>query len=685
MEFDQFAQDFQQEVLIRAGNEDAEAFREDAFTDLMIEYLCDSGDLDDGSVCWHKGYGVKVNGYGISEDEECLDLMVSHYSGRFPCETLTKTDAQRHMKRLVTFFSQCLIDGYYQQLPESSPAFDLAYQIYTLKTEGSLGRVRLFLLTDCITKLNVLEDVDGISINGLKVPVSAQVWDIERLYRSLSSGSSREAIVVNFIEQFGEALPCLSIPDSDELEYSTYLALFPGPILHSIYEAYGPRLLERNVRSFLQAKGNVNQAIRRTIREEPRMFLAFNNGISATAQQVELVDLLGGGVGIGAIRDFQIVNGGQTTASIYYAVTRDKAEIDDLFVQMKLTVLKDPERMDDIVPRISESANTQNKVQTADFSANHPFHRQLEELSRTVWAPSPSGTLKQTRWFYERARGQYADARARAGSPAKRREFEAQHPPQQKFTKMDLAKFEHTWGQMPHYVSEGAQKNFAKFMARLKESPTEPDVSYFEQLVAKAVLFKKTEKLVGAQRYGAYRANTVTYTVAWICHDAESRSQRVDLQRIWAGQGLWPELEQAIIQVSSVVFARITAPPGHANVTEWCKREACWKDIQATEIVLPEEHYANLLPITSTVVGPSRKPARTPMDEEDRLNVERVKRIGPVGWDVILSWDRQKGCLSPDQRDLAQQLAKKRRVSAEEAREAVAILDECRRHGWDTG
>ena len=162
-------------------------------------------------------------------------------------------------------------------------------------------------------------------------------------------------------------------------------------MLYHIYEQYGPRLLERNVRSFLQAKGGVNTAIRRTIRETPRMFLAYNNGLSATAEEVDTVHLTDGALAISAIKDFQIVNGGQTTASIFHAVQRDNAKIDDLYVQMKLTVLKDRERMDEIVPRISESANTQNKVQIADFSANHPFHRRLEELSRTVWAPSASG------------------------------------------------------------------------------------------------------------------------------------------------------------------------------------------------------------------------------------------------------------------------------------------------------
>jgi hypothetical protein len=685
MELDQFALDFQQEVLARAENEDAEAFREDAFTELMIEYLCENGELDDGTVCRHKGYGVKINGYGLSMDEACLDLMVSHYSGSVPPENLTKTDAERAMKRLVTFFSQCLIDGFYQQLPESSQVFDLAYQIHTLKNEGSLSRIRLFLLTDCITKLSLLEDVDAFKINDLEVPVSAQVWDIERLFRWWSSGHKREIIAVDFLQQFGKALPCLAVTDSEELEYNTFLALFPGTMLCKIYESYGPRLLERNVRSFLQVKGNVNQAIRRTIRDTPRMFLAYNNGLSATAQEVDLITLPDGGTGIAGIKDFQIVNGGQTTASIYYAVTKDKADVDDLYVQMKLTVLKDPEKMDDVVPRISESANTQNKVQTADFSANHPFHRKMEELSRTVWAPSPSGTEKQTHWFYERARGQYADERARAGTTAKRRDFEAQNPKQQVFTKMELAKFEHIWHLLPHYVSEGSQKNFARFMVRLKEDPVEPDQQYFEELVAKALLFRRARKLVIAQRYGGHPEYITTYTLSWLCADAAKRESAISLHRLWQTQALYPELEEAIIQVSAHVVASIKNPPGGGNVTEWCKREACWNEVQSLDIVLPETHYSQLVSLASQQTErPARDTQAGDISDEAGPVMTRVKRIGSVGWGIILEWDLEKCVLTAEQRELVRRLSKTRRMTVDEAYAAAAILDECRQHGWNT-
>ncbi|MCL4519025.1 MAG: AIPR family protein [Thaumarchaeota archaeon] len=660
MELEAFARDLQQDVLVRSESEENESFREEAFTEVMIECLCDHGELDDGQVCLQRGYGWKVSGYGFSMDEECLDLLIAHYSGAVPPISLPRSDVQRHFKRLATFFVQCLHEAFVNGLDESSPAFDLALRINELVKERQLERIRLFLLTDCLTRTTVLEEVEDIEFNGVRIPVSAQVWDVERLFRSWSSGRQRDAIKVDFMELFQRPLPCLVMPENPDFEYNTYLALFPGEMLYRIYEQYGPRLLERNVRSFLQAKGSVNMAIRRTIRETPRMFLAYNNGLSATAEEVETVRLTDGALAISAIKDFQIVNGGQTTASIYHAVQRDNVKIDDLYVQMKLTVLKDRERMDEVVPRISESANTQNKVQIADFSANHPFHRRLEELSRTVWAPSASSTDKQTRWFYERARGQYADARFRAGTPARQREFDIQHPKHQKFTKVDLAKFEHSWRQLPHFVSEGAQKNFAKFMAGLRDCEFVPDQPYFQQLIARAILFRRAEKLIGAQKYGGYRANIVTYTIAWMCYDSEKHGTQLDLRRIWQNQCLSQEVEESIITVSSHIFSAISHPPGNANVTEWCKREACWETIRGIEVRLSSGYYAQqVAPQVSEEVA-NTQTRRGRMTAEELSALQKLRELDRTVWYIILQRNREVAFLTKEQEDLAVQLMKRK-------------------------
>lgn len=288
--------------------------------------------------------------------------------------------------------------------------------------------------------------------------------------------------------------------------------------------------------------------------------------------------------GIQSVSDFQIVNGGQTTASLYQAAKRDRADLSDVFVQAKLTVVS-AEEVAAFVPLVSRYANSQNKVNEADFSANDPFHVELEKVSRTVWAPAADGTQRLTQWFYERARGQYQDAINREGTPGRQRQWKSVHPPQQRFTKTDLAKFENTWAGLPHVVSLGAEKNFREFTIRLPKMRSTPvDLQYFQALVGKAILFRRAEKLVGAQNFGGYRANIVTYGLAKLF---QLTDDRIDLRAIWQRQDVSPTLKEALVAVAQVVHGIITNPPGGRNVTEWCKKEACWDRVRAAPVTLP--------------------------------------------------------------------------------------------------
>jgi len=333
-------------------------------------------------------------------------------------------------------------------------------------------------------------------------------------------------------------------------------------------------------------RGNVNKGIRDTVLNQPHMFLAYNNGISATAESVDLVDTDSGIPGICRIRDFQIVNGGQTTASIYHTRTKDKKDVSKAYVQVKLTVLKNPEDIDYVVPKISECANSQNKINTADFTSNDPFHVTVQKLSRQMWAPAKRGSQLETHWYYERARGQYQDDKARKITLKQMRVFGEQNPTGQRFTKTDLAKFEQSWDQLPHVVSLGAEKNYRDFIIRYREQGEfVPDAAYFRLLIAKAILFRRTDKIVQGLKYGGYKANIVTYTVALL---SKLTNQRIDLERIWKEQGLSPTLEDAAIALSRIVQAHITNPPGGKNITEWCKKEECWELLLKKNISLPD-------------------------------------------------------------------------------------------------
>ncbi len=675
----QFAANLIQEVInnSEAGedgeDDEGDCFREDVFTRLMIDYLTEAGELDDGDVCYHRTRGIKVNGYSINQDHGCLNLFISIHNQSVPPVTVTKQEVETAFSRLSNFLKKAL-KGYHQSIEETSTVFDLALHIHELRTQ--LSQVRLYLFTDGRTTLDAKnnETIENLTC-------SFHVWDIERTYRCMSSGKQRETIEIDFESQYGVAIPCLPMPASNS-DYNAYMAIIPGEVLYKIYAEYGSRLLERNVRSFLQARGKVNKGIRQTILEEPHRFLAYNNGISATAEAVKLVDLPGGGKGIKFARDLQIVNGGQTTASIYQAVKKDKADISNIYVQAKLSVVV-PEKVNEIVPLISRYANNQNKVSEADFSANDSFHIKIEELSRTIWAPAVDGTQRQTRWFYERARGQYLDAKGREKTLAKKTAFTSMHPTSQKFTKTDLAKFENTWQQLPYLVSLGAEKNFRELTIQLaNRGKFQPDEDYFKRLVAKAILFRKTEKIVQLQQFGGYRANIVTYTLAYLSYKT---AQRIDLDRIWKEQGLSAALQEAIKIVSQQVHQFIINPPGGRNVTEWCKKEECWKQIQAIEIELSTEFLNELISVDKAKPNQIDKGIESP-DAEDLKLIAQISEVPADTWLHLARWAKETSNLQPWQRSLAFSLgrlaANSKSPSYKQANQGMKILQEAEQLGF---
>jgi hypothetical protein len=670
-ELEQFAENVRQDVLVTAEAEGDEALRSEVFTRTMIETLEEAGEIEEGQASYHRDRGIEVSGYGVDEGDT-LNLFATIYRGEVPPPSVTKTDIDTAFRRAFRFWERCRAGGYHLELEEASDQFDMVQRIGSVA--GGVERVRLFVLTDGLSRVEFRsEEGEG------DVAVTHAIWDLRRLHRCMTSGQRREPIEIDFVQRFGEAIPCLSAQEPGA-DYTAYLAIFPADVLNELYAQYGPRLLELNVRSFLQARGKVNKGIRDTILAQPERFLAYNNGISATASRIEM-GTANGGTGIVRIEDLQIVNGGQTTASIHHAVRREKADVSRAFVQAKITVVP-PDRLDEIVPLISRYANSQNRVTEADLSANDPFHVMVEELSRTVWAPATDGTQRQTRWFYERARGQYADALSREGTPARQRAFKQQNPTAQKFTKTDLAKFENTWDQLPHEVSRGAQKNFVVFMQRLHQrGKFEPDQSYFQNLVAKAILFRRAERLVAAQEFGGYRANIVTYTLALL---SNRTAQRVDLDRIWAEQDIGAPISDGIVDISHGVFGLISNPPGGANVTEYCKRDACWSRVRELDVTLPEGVAVDLTPL-----GRAKRRGTTGIDTvqpEERGLIDEIAAVDSTLWMNLARWAKETDNLQPWQRSLAFSLGRLagqgREPSRKQAVQGRKILDEADRLGF---
>ena len=501
-----------------------------------------------------------------------------------------------------------------------------------------------------------------------------EVWDVLRLARTCGAGSG-ETISINFLEEYGQPLPCLLTKEGAD-GIRVLLTCIHAPVLAGIYNTYRARLLERNVRSFLQFTGKVNKGIRTTLLNEPHRFLAYNNGLSATAARVDLDGTSSDLARITAVHEFQIVNGGQTTASVAACVRKGEADLSDVFVPMKLTIVPS-ERVAELVPRISQYANTQNRIQEADFHANHPWHIELQKLSRTTWLAPTAESPRGTRWFYERSRGQYADELAATGTPAGRRKFRVENPSKQKIAKTDVAKFVLSWDQEPALVSRGAQKCFVEFMSRLsRESRPVPDLTEFKRVVSLAILFRTAETLYGELDYKGYRAQVVTYAVALLSHRSQRRLPWTD---IWELQGVPDELVPALKTLLVAVREAVTNPPANRNITEWCKRPECWSQLLNLNVDLTLPSGLEAAPQSGTVPTDALSPA-------ERFIVGVVSEVPADIWFALAKWAKDTDTLLGWQRGLAYSLGtlpgRNRMPSIKQATQGRKVLIDARRLGF---
>ncbi|RSY88181.1 hypothetical protein DAH66_06330 [Sphingomonas koreensis] len=558
----------------------------EAFLEKVGEILDEAGEVSSLNLCHYDGkYGAKplhVDAYGwdMEGDEGVLSLVVCDFILSEAPDSIIKKDINAHLTKLVNFTVAAKTRDFRESLEETSRGFVLADLIATVWKK--ISKIKLILVTNRVNKATTDAQPVG-EIGG--IPVTSNVWDLSRIGRFISSGQTREDLIIDFAQDYDGAIPILKA-SGDGAPFESYIAVIPGTQLAAIYDKWEARLLEANVRSFLQARNKVNRGIRDTIRDQPEMFLSYNNGLTATANSVEIAEM-GEGLFLMSADNLQIVNGGQTTASIHAARKLD--QLKDVFVQMKLTIVP-PDRAEDIVPRISEFANSQNKVNAADFFANHPFHIRMQEFSRRVLAPSGDSHYLETKWFYERARGQFADERGRR-SIGERKRFDVEFPKSQFFTKTDLAKFENSYRGKPHIVSHGAQKNFGELAKAIGEewgrSDAGFDETWYKRLIAKGIVFRNLEKLVPQQPWyaGGYRANIVTYALAKVVHDASERKRVIDLDQVWRTQRVPAPLEKACIVAAEAANDVITNPPtGIRNMSEWAKKQACWAQLAARHL-----------------------------------------------------------------------------------------------------
>lgn len=667
------------------------------FFEYVTDLLAESGLCGNFQQCNYfrqakdnKYKSMKIDGYYIEPSDGSLSLFINDYNPE-SMETLDTEKTKRLTDYMLNFFENVTKFFFTENNIEKSTieygaAMDILHNI------ASIDRIRLFVgSTNLLGQRVKMVELHPYEYKGRKINVDLTIADIKYIYNQEMSARPKEIIELDVLDYEKEGIPCLKAEVGAD-NYTAYLAIVPGTFLCNIYRKFGGQLLESNVRSFLNVRGTVNKGIRNTILNEKEKFFTYNNGIACTADSIELNKE---GNRILKLKNFQIINGGQTTASLASAVIKDGAEenLKSIFVAMKLTVLSTPD--EELVSDISKYANSQNKVSQSDLNSNKKFYVRMEQFSRKIFSPRTMETPYQTKWFFERSRGQYERDQMDM-SPSKKDEFKKINPKSQMFKKPDMAKFYNSYIMRPYDVAWGAEINAAKFQSIIdtlwEKDNSQFNEQFYRDLISMGIIFIRTRAITAQTEW--YKANSgilaqvTPYIISKIVYEVSKLDDKViDLRKIWNSQKLSPAFEKEIIKAGEFVFEVISDPNRqYINIAEWCKREACWDSVKNKKYYLSQEfisELANKSDLKEEEIANKKEQKNTNLVE---YSLEIIKN-GEAYWDFIIAQGKRDGLLGPRDFEflmLAKNSARTFKVvSDSQANQILKILDRLEEKGVD--
>ncbi|MBC1562052.1 AIPR family protein [Listeria booriae] len=561
---------------------DVTAGWEEPFLYEMMSYIDSEKDII--YAYWSKAkQNIKINGYFYGEEDNVLNLYIVYFDQEQAVSgwrKISKTELKEYTTKIKNFINQCFKKGLYKVISPSDPAYELAKLIYDQK---DFAVINIFVLTNRYYESNksidlTLEQADETSVT---------VIDIERVYQHVSQEIKAEDIEIICENEFGGNLNLLKVPSNVEQDYECFTGYISAEGLAKAYHRHGSKLVERNVRSFLQARAATNKGIKKTLEneEEKEKFVAYNNGISCIAKsaQMSIKDDKSNLYSIENLTGLQIVNGGQTTASIYEAHRRN-VDISGVYLQMKLTILNfsDSEERarqdleDEMIANISRYANTQNKINPSDLEANGRLLVELEILSRKTWIPSQDERKSDNMWYFERARGQYLVDIGQKKKGKAQNDFKKRYPKEKLIPKIDLAKHNLVWEQYPYVVSKGGEAAFKKYMEINRD--IEVTDLFYKESIAKTIIYRHIEDIIKRKKFLGYRANIIYYTTSWF---SLKYKEKIDLQDIWNRQSIGNEFDEDIGEMADQVSKYLTSIiDSGRNVTQWAKQASCWDELK---------------------------------------------------------------------------------------------------------
>ena len=567
------------------------------FYSFATSLLADEGFIDDiseeGSFHhYNPNYGTKLDGWGWNDLEKRLyGIAVQYNEDPNDVKTINKSELEKIGKRVAKLFNSIDNENF-----RKSIGYDDAARLDEIKDQLEDAKdIRIVILTNHQATARVKNSGFSVeNIQGNKTRID--IYDIEQIMALDLGGTDSAPVEIDFVELFGSGIRALQADVNPNVK--SYLCVLPGEYLSRLFEIHGQKILQSNVRSFLNFTGGTNKGMRNTLLLEPEKFFSYNNGLTVTASHHEIKNE-GGQLYITDLRNMQIVNGGQTTGAIYFS-PQDKGgprsdgknylwkdiDLSKVFVQMKLTIIEDEDQSPIMTQNISRYSNTQTKVNEDDLISNEPLHLRIEQLSRAIRVRTDDSVIP-TKWFYERSRGQYNVFLRRQRTDAKKRAFQQENPKKQLFKKTDMMKYENTWRMNPYSVVKGPTFNSKSLNPLLKKQWEHNDNDFrepfFYDLIAKAILFKDLDKVVGKwlrkNDLTGHKAETITYTLAYLRRLLTSNNQDINLKRIYDNQSVSDELLSEMLKLAIHVRETLMDEDfreGVANVTSFAKQKKCW-------------------------------------------------------------------------------------------------------------
>ena len=669
MDIKQFTDDFFEQIdsAVEMG-----ADYDEELTNNILEYIIDNGEVSSPEICFFKKTKARLHAYDYNEEANSLDLFYLLKVDK-PLAKANKNEINKGFNYLTGFFNEIVSDRIFKDTEIGSNDELMEVAKLVKDAQESIDLLRVYVLTNGLAEQDSEPNTIEIGCNGRQIEQEFHVWDMQRVFRQDCIKAGKEKVNVDFQVEFQTELQCLKMNENNP-SVDAYLAIIPGDTLAKIYNKYHQSLLEKNVRTFLQFKGKVNKSIHETLRNEPDMFFSYNNGISTTAADIKIHQTDDGAMFITNLEDWQIVNGGQTTASIAATSKEKGVDISKVYVPMKISVIKERDRADELVKNISNCANSQTAIKNSDFSANEPYLQALEDKSRAIWTVDGNGK-PINKWYFERTRGQYSDQLAQLRG-VDEKHFRQDFPKHQKITKTEIAKYIACWEQRPNEVCRGAEKNYEQFVKDIKRQSPEVTDRYFKHLVAKAILFEGINQLVKEKELGGYKSNMNAYIMAAI---SLKTSKQLNLDLIWENQTLNSEMKALINNLIPIVWNHITNPATSVkNINEWTKKPQCWIDLRTT--------LSRMEAVSSDILSAFNEEEGEP-NEAQIEKIKEAEAIAPDMFFALSSWLKSHDALTPIDRKAAFNFgtwrSRGKSFSLKQAQYALKIFEKAKALGYE--